>query len=419
MTFRFNPTLAVLLAAGACGISQAAILPSDFASGIPPEAHVESRTVIVDGNSVRIDREGSADIVLAQGPADGQKREVRIVTHGSGPVPADSQDFKVKLPDLPDIDMIVSSAMSEAFSGAGIMTTAKNVKNAPYSAEVISEKTQTLPDGNQITQKSSSLSYRDSAGRTRQETRNDRGEVRSVHIHDTVEGTRYMLSPAKKSASKISIDKDLHKRIEAIKEKARVMAKDGKAHIIERGNPGEEIVVKRLELPASDNKKEVREEVRVNVVRTKDGPAAAGSTGKSFAYRFGDGESFSHAFGESMQHGPIGMSFKDMKWSGKSTTTSLGVRDFEGVRADGKSVSYTIPAGEIGNKNPITVTTETWTSPDLHVVVYSKHSDPRVGDSVYRLANVKRGEPPATLFMVPDGYSLKETPGISLGSKTK
>ena len=419
MTFRINPTLAMLLAAGACGASQAAALSADFASGISPEARVEARTVIVDGNSVLVEREGSADIVIAQGPADGQKREVRIVTRGSGPVLADSHDFKMKLPDMPDIDMIVSSAMSEAFSGAGIMTTAKNVKNAPYSAEVISEKTQTLPDGNQITQKSSSLSYRDSAGRTRQETRDGKGEVRSVHIHDTVEGTRYMLSPAKKSATKISIDKDLHKRIEAIKEKARTMAKDGKAHIVERGNPGEVIVVKRVELPASDEKKEVREEVRVNVVRNIDGPAAAGTAGKAFAYRFGDGESFGHAFGESMQHGPIGMSFKDMKWSAKSTTTSLGVRDFEGVRADGKSVSYTIPAGEIGNKNPITVTTETWTSPDLQVVVYSKHSDPRVGDSVYRLANVKRGEPPATLFMVPDGYSMKETPGISLGSKTK
>jgi hypothetical protein len=113
------------------------------------------------------------------------------------------------------------------------------------------------------------------------------------------------------------------------------------------------------------------------------------------------------------------MSFQDMKWSGKSITTQLGTKDFDGVRADGKSVSYTIPAGEIGNRNPIVVSTETWTSPDLQVVVYSRHSDPRVGDSIYRLANVKRTEQPSTLFMVPDGYSVKATPNLGISTKQK
>ena len=422
MNFHLNSIVAALVACGACTSGFAAVSASNILP-LSTETQREIRTVIVDGNTNILEREVNADVVIAQGTADNQKREVRIVTRGTGGEPIGLRTLSSTLGDLPDINVLVSNAMSEAFSG-GVMTTAKNVKNAPYSAEVISEKTQTLPDGNQITQKSSTYSWRDSAGRTRQETRDAKGDVRSVQIHDAVEGTRYVLSPAKKTATKFSIDKDLNKRIEEIKAKAKAMAKDGKAHIIERGNPGEEIIVKRVESPATDGKKEIREEVKVRVARPSGGTAAAagaeaGTGAQVHTFKFSDGETIGNAISESMRHGPIGMSFQDLKWSGKSTTNALGFKDFDGVRAEGKSVSYTIPAGEIGNKNPIVVSTETWTSPDLQVVVYSKHSDPRVGETIYRLANLKRSEPPVGMFTVPDGYALKEMPGLSLGANAK
>ena len=421
MNFHLNSIVAALVACGACTSGFAAVSASNVLP-LSTETQREIRTVIVDGNTNILEREVNADVVIAQGTADNQKREVRIVTRGTGGEPIGLRTLSSTLGDLPDINVLVSNAMSEAFSG-GVMTTAKNVKNAPYSAEVISEKTQTLPDGNQITQKSSTYSWRDSAGRTRQETRDAKGDVRSVQIHDAVDGTRYVLSPSKKTATRISIDKDLNKRIEEIKAKAKAMAKDGKAHIIERGNPGEEIIVKRVESPATDGKKEIREEVKVRVARPSGGTAAAGAevgTGAQVhTFKFSDGETIGNALSESMRHGPIGMSFQDLKWSGKSTTNALGFKDFDGVRAEGKSVSYNIPAGEIGNKNPIVVSTETWTSPDLQVVVYSKHSDPRVGETIYRLANLKRSEPPVGMFTVPDGYALKEMPGLSLGANAK
>ena len=402
MKFRFNTILAAILGTGSCCVAHAAAVTSQA------EVRREIRTVIVDGDVTIENGHGAAEVVIAQSEPGSHRREVKVITSG--------QHFNLPdLPDLPDVDMIISNAMSEAFSGAVTMPMAKNVKNAPYSAEVISEKVQTLPDGNQISRKTSTMTYRDSAGRTRQETRDSKGDVRSIHIHDAVDGSRYVFSPAKKSATKISIDKDLQKRIEEIREKAKAMVRDGKVHLVERGNPGEEIIVKRIEGPAADGRKDVREEVKVNVVRSGSGPAHAGA----YAYSFGDGESIGRAIGDSMRLGPIGMSFQDMKWSGKSTTTQLGTKDFDGVRAEGKSVGYTIPAGEIGNRNPIVVSTETWTSPDLQVVVYSRHSDPRVGDSIYRLANVKRTEQPATLFMVPEGYSVKETPRLAIDTKLK
>ena len=320
---------------------------------------------------------------------------------------------------MADVDVLISNAMSEAFSSsaAGITTFSRApVKNAPYSAEVISEKIQFLPDGNQISHRTTSLAYRDSAGRTRQEARDDKGEVRTIQINDAVDGSRFVLSPSKKSATKIALDKDIAKRVDEIREKAKAAAKaDGKAVIIERGNPGETIVVKRMDGLGKDGKNEVREETTVNVVRIGgDTDVAVNKDGKKYTYKLGPGgDHLGPAMAEFARLGTLGPlgtlghSFQDVRWAAKATKTDLGSRDFEGIRADGKRTSYTIPAGEVGNKNPITVTSESWYSPDLQATVYSKQSDPRTGDAVYRLANVKRIEQPLSLFRVPEDYAIR------------
>ena len=51
--------------------------------------------------------------------------------------------------------------------GPGMRFEGEPVKNAPYSAEAITESTQTLADGNRIRRENRSLIYRDSQGRTR------------------------------------------------------------------------------------------------------------------------------------------------------------------------------------------------------------------------------------------------------------
>jgi hypothetical protein len=61
----------------------------------------------------------------------------------------------------------------------------------------------------------------------------------------------------------------------------------------------------------------------------------------------------------------------------------------------------TIPAGAIGNEKPIAITSETWTSPDLQMVVLSKRNDPRFGETVYKLTEITRGEPDPSLFQIP------------------
>ena len=95
----------------------------------------------------------------------------------------------------------------------------------------------------------------------------------------------------------------------------------------------------------------------------------------------------------------------------------LGTQTIEGVSAEGKRDTMTIPAGQIGNERAIEVVTETWYSPDLHTMVMRKHSDPRVGDTVYHLTEIKRNEPDASLFQPPPGTKVLTEPLLEMKRK--
>jgi hypothetical protein len=86
----------------------------------------------------------------------------------------------------------------------------------------------------------------------------------------------------------------------------------------------------------------------------------------------------------------------------------LGTKEYEGVRADGTRTVATIPAGAIGNVRPIEIVSERWHSPELGVVVFSSRADPRFGETIYRLTNITRAEPDASLFQVPTDYQRED-----------
>ena len=92
-------------------------------------------------------------------------------------------------------------------------------------------------------------------------------------------------------------------------------------------------------------------------------------------------------------------------------TESLGRQTKQGVGADGTRTSFTIDAGKIGNDRPIEVTSESWFSPELQVVVESRHSDPRVGETVYQLTGINRTEPDRLLFEIPADFRVTESKG--------
>jgi hypothetical protein len=93
---------------------------------------------------------------------------------------------------------------------------------------------------------------------------------------------------------------------------------------------------------------------------------------------------------------------------GQSATEDLGSQVIEGVTATGTRVTTTIPAGAIGNEQPIRIVSERWYSPDLQTVVLSKLNDPRIGETTHKLANINRSEPDASLFQVPAGYTIQD-----------
>lgn len=269
---------------------------------------------------------------------------------------------------------------------------AQPVKNAPYSAQAVSERLQQLPDGNQIERRTRSASYRDSAGRTRHEVSNDKGELRTVTISDPVAGAVWILHPQTRIAQRAPSPAEIARITREARETARLrverMRKEGRLPAMER--PGEDRVSVNVERE-DDGRREM-----VRIIRA---PRALGADGAALAPMAPLGP---------MIAGAVSGALADNKWAAKAVSRDLGTREFDGVKAEGKMRSYEIPAGELGNRNPIVVTDEIWYAPDLQVTVYSKHSDPRSGDYVYRLEGIKRAEPDAALFAVPSDYQVRD-----------
>ena len=92
----------------------------------------------------------------------------------------------------------------------------------------------------------------------------------------------------------------------------------------------------------------------------------------------------------------------------ETVTTSLGTQTIGGVTAEGTRYTRTIPAGQIGNAKSIVIVSERWYSADLQMVVMTKRSDPRSGDTTFQMTSIARTEPAASLFQVPAGYTVAQ-----------
>jgi hypothetical protein len=227
---------------------------------------------------------------------------------------------------------------------------ARTVKGAPYSAETLNESTQTLGDGNRISHKTSGRVYRDSQGRTRHEE--DRADgSQSVSIIDPIAGVSYSLNS-----------------------KARVAVKTPSA-------VGFAVMNKVAGGPVMTFDGAAREKFEAQLKVMTEGMVKVAGNFRKEAGRVPE------------QH----------------ASETLPARTIEGVRAEGKRTTTTIPADAIGNDLPIVITSEEWTSPDLQLLVLTRHNDPRSGESTYRLVSIVRAEPDASLFQVPSDYTVKGT----------
>jgi hypothetical protein len=216
------------------------------------------------------------------------------------------------------------------FVGAEAGMPGRVVKNAPYSADLVTESVQALPDGNHIRQSSSVKVYRDSEGRTRREQTVNLNGLGSnsnmpqlVFINDPVAGMNYALNPKDRTATRSTWTRGGR------------MGKNPPP-------PGADLRPRRSETSAN--------------IRSED----------------------------------------------------LGRQTMEGVAVEGRRVTTTIPAGQVGNDQPIVLVNETWFSPELQTVVLSKRSDPRSGETVTRMMNISRNEPLRLLFEPPADYKVSD-----------
>ncbi len=94
--------------------------------------------------------------------------------------------------------------------------------------------------------------------------------------------------------------------------------------------------------------------------------------------------------------------------SENSRTESLGKQIIEGVEAEGTRTTILIPAGRVGNDKPLEIVHERWRSPELQTILLSRHSDPRWGETVYKLRNINRSAPDQSLFSLPPRSTIND-----------
>jgi hypothetical protein len=233
------------------------------------------------------------------------------------------------------------------------------VLNAPFSADAVNEFTQTLADGNRIERRYSTSLWRDSQGRTRREQQIalvgrlnvDGNPPRLVTINDPVAKVRYTLDERTKTANRGTT--------------SVFVLNDSGASLGSAGTwaAGERTSATVIMRNASD----------VFVHQSSVAVGAGAGTGVALP---------------------------------QPQVEQLGTRIIEGVEAEGTRTTTVIPAGAIGNVNPIETVSERWFSRELQTAVMITRRDPQSGETVYRLTNISRSEPSPDMFMVPRDYKV-------------
>jgi hypothetical protein len=243
------------------------------------------------------------------------------------------------------------------------------ITGAPYSGTITNEMTQTLEDGTHIVQTMNGNVARDSEGRTRQDAPlpaignlSAANAPHIVFIQDPVAQVSYTLDLTNKTAQKMI----------------------------------------QGQVPASAA-------LPAGVTGAAGGPGE----GPVFAMRLQNGPATAEAGAIPLPMPPPGMIMTQKLVNDDSaqvTTEDLGSQTMQGVTVTGTRTARVIPAGQIGNDAPISITNEVWTSPDLKTVVYSKRSDPRMGVQTFQLTNITRTEPDPSLFTVPANFKVVDGP---------
>ena len=233
------------------------------------------------------------------------------------------------------------------------------VPGQPFSADVIEETDRLLADGNHIHRENHGRVFRDSQGRTRNESEIGVAGPRikpfvHIMINDPVEGRFILLDPEQKTAT-------IHKFEKAVS------------------------TAVGLGLPAQP----------VNNAAKSNAPTTAAVSPEELL------QSMRNMRGVSGTQAPGKL---------QSSHEDLGVMEVEGYTVTGTRFTHTIPPGQMGNDQPMTTTSERWFSQDLKMDLLTKFESPESGKRVHKLVNIHTDDPDPLLFQVPADYTVKENP---------
>jgi TonB family protein len=319
------------------------------------------------------------------------------------------------------------------------------VKGAPFSAEVVSETVQTLPDGNRIVQRSEGRIYRDSQGRTRNERSFQMGgsseQKQTITIFDPVANVNYMLDPETRIARKTpfffaqtSGGAPIAGGLLGLQTSAATPDKPIEPkQITVSGGVLQGSAIRKVQPPyppiAKAAKASGAVQVQILVNETGEVIEANAISGHPLLrdaalqaarqWQFKPTElsgravkvqgilTFNFTLSDEAPASPVAGARNILKFS--TNKEELGKQAIEGVECEGRREVTTIPAGAVGNERPIEMVNETWYSPELKMMILSKRNDPRFGESTYRVTNISRSEPDAALFQVPSEYTIVDS----------
>lgn len=382
--------------------------------------------------------------------------------------------------DEVDVDRAVELAMADAkvalehvdFDEASVafasdeMGSERVVKGAPYCADAVHESVQTLTDGNRIVRRDQTRLCRDGEGRTRQEV--DRGGRKLVWLRDPVAKQGWLLDPQRKTARRLghfghaghagqamwfndaAVGAEHAEQWRAFADKAREQAKvmadqarqqAQEARAMQERMRAEGKSARTPQTPVTPQPAQAAQPAQapqpVLIARPATTAEAMVTPGQPMDIQVLRLNSTGPLLPPAQPGAVMNLMPPPpppvVRWQaqrvaprGQGVQSSLGSKDIEGVRANGERTTWTIEAGKIGNEKPIQIVHEVWTSPDLLLTVQSRDADPRSAERIYRLTNLKRGEPDAGLMKVPSDYSVSggaATPGArrpaSAGSGAK
>ena len=251
-----------------------------------------------------------------------------------------------------------------------------NVKNAPFSAEVITQYDRTLNNGGHIHRESRGAIFRDSQGRMR--TENEPSTVQ----------------PGSEKADHITINDPVQQLIIYLNPRTRT------ATVVRFSDVGPTSPVVAAKHDQGKEKPKIR---------PAEQPASGSGPGDTLAGSKAPGSAENLPSAQAVPNGGVNSKMDDTVLANPpATVVPLGTRNIEGVIATGTRTTRTIHPGTMENDKPIVSISDTWVSTDLKVTVLSESDDGQEGHSTMKLVNIVRGEPNAALFVIPAGYTVKE-----------